>query len=133
MLIGIGRSQLAVDLSVEADDAAFPGIGDEPHFAGLPRLEAGRRPGRDVQPEAARLFAIEGECGVGLVEMIMLADLDWSIAGIGNRQDDCRSDGVYLALARTKFITTSPGSVKSASGIIAPSLGRTSSHPAAFP
>ena len=49
-------SQLAADLAVEAVHDARAGIGDEPHLAGLPRLEAHRRAGRNVEPEAARAW-----------------------------------------------------------------------------
>ena len=84
MVIAIGLSQLSVDLAVEPDDAPLSGVSDEPDLAGLPRLEAGRRPGRDVEPVAARLFAIEVESRVGLVEMIMRADLYRAVAGIGD-------------------------------------------------
>src|SRR5271169_10124 len=100
MFIGIGRLQLSVDLTVEADDAALSGISDQPHLAALARLEARRRPGRDIEPVAARQFAIEGECGVRFVEMIMRADLDRPIAGIGDGQGHRRSADVDLDLVR---------------------------------
>jgi hypothetical protein len=81
----IEGSQLTVDPAVETDDAARPGIGDEPDLAALPRLESGRAAGRDVEPTAARLLAVKGECGVGLVEMIMRADLNRAVADIWRR------------------------------------------------
>ena len=52
----------AVDLRrSKPDDAAPAGIGDEPHLAALAGLEAHRGAGRDVEPHAARLLAVERE------------------------------------------------------------------------
>src|SRR6266851_5599334 len=99
MVVAIGLTQAAVDLAVETDDTALPGIGDEPHLANLSRLEARRSPRRDIEPIAARQFAIEGERSIGLVEMIVGADLYRAVAGIGDGQDHRRSAGVDLDLA----------------------------------
>src|SRR6516225_9263405 len=100
MFIAIRRSQLAVDLGVKADDAALSGVSDEPDLAALSRLEAGRGAGRDIEPIAARLFAVKGECGVGFVEVVMRADLDRAVACIGDGQRDRRAAGVELDVAR---------------------------------
>src|SRR5439155_7191903 len=45
-------------------------------------------------------FAIEGECGVGLVEMVMRTDLDRAIAGIGDGQAHRRAARINLDFAR---------------------------------
>src|SRR5690349_11468379 len=100
MFIGIGRSQLAVDLAVEADDTTLAGVGDEPDLAALPRLEPRRRASRDIEPEPPRLFPIKGECRVGFVEMVMRTHLDRAVAGIGDRQGYRRSAGIDRDVAR---------------------------------
>ncbi len=51
--IGIGRSQLAVDLAIEADHEALVGVRGKPHLAAVSRLETHRRFGRNVEPAAA--------------------------------------------------------------------------------
>src|SRR6266446_9836689 len=99
MMVAIGLSQAAVDLAVEADDTALAGIGDKPHLAALSGLEPGRSPSRDIEPAAARLFAIKGERRVGLGKMIMRADLYRAIAGIGDGQGHRRAAGVDLDIA----------------------------------
>ncbi len=91
--------RLPLTQAVEADDAAGPGIGDQPHLAALPRLEPRRGPGRDVEPEAARLVAIELQRRVGLEEMVVRADLDRPVAGIGDDERDGRPPGIELDIA----------------------------------
>jgi len=86
----------AIDLALEADDAAGAGIGDEPHLAALARLEPGSGAGRDVEAKAARLLAVELQRRVGLVEMVVRADLDRPVAGVGDGQGHGRSPGVQL-------------------------------------
>ena len=93
------RLQRTVDGAGKADDAARPGIGDKPHLARLPRLEAGRGSGRDVEAEAPRLFAIELQRTIGLVEMVVRADLDRPVAGIGDDQGHDRPADVHFDLA----------------------------------
>src|SRR5258708_29163221 len=100
MVVAIGLTQAAVDLAVETDDTALAGIGDEPRLAALSGLKARRSPSRDIEPAAAGQFAIEGERSIGLVEMIVRADLYRTVAGIGDSQDHRRSAGVDLDLAR---------------------------------
>src|SRR5438445_1619749 len=95
----ISPSQCPVDLAVEAEDAAGARIGDETHVASLAGLEAHRGPRRNIEPEAARLLAVEGERTVGLVEVIMRADLDRPVAGIGDGDRDRGTAGVELDLA----------------------------------
>src|SRR5262245_37067016 len=77
--------KLAVDPAVEANDAARPGIDNEPHLPALSRLEAHRGAGWDVEAIAARLLAIESKRRVGLIEVIMRADLYRAVARIRNR------------------------------------------------
>ena len=84
------------------------GIGDEPHLAALPRLETGRGAGRDVEPEPARLLAVERKRRVGLVEMIVRADLDRPVAGIGDRQGH-GSAGRRSSRCRRRPEKSSPG------------------------
>src|SRR6266853_2836025 len=100
MVVAIDLTQAAVDLAVEADDPALAGIGDKPHLAALSGLEPGRSPGRDVEPVAACLLAIEVERRVGLVEMIMRADLYRAVACVGDGQGHRRAANVDLDLAR---------------------------------
>src|SRR3954469_12366180 len=99
MAVTISLSELSVDPGVEADDTALSGIGDERDLAALPRLEADRRPGWDVEPEAARLLAVEGERGIGLVEVVMRADLDRAVASICDGQGNGRTAGIDLDFA----------------------------------
>src|SRR5690348_8895951 len=66
----------------EAVDLAFSAKRDERDVARLPRLEAHRGAGGDVEAHAARLLAVELQRRIGLEEMIMRADLDWPVAGV---------------------------------------------------
>src|SRR5262249_10037528 len=72
------------DRLVEAINHARPDIRDQTDVAGLSRLEAHGRARRNVQAVAKRSPSIEGERRVGLGEMIMTADLDRSVARVGN-------------------------------------------------
>src|SRR5687768_11955510 len=86
---GIGSGlQLAADLGVEAVDGPATGIGDEGHLASLAGLEADGGAGRNVEAEAAGLLAVEGEGRVRFVEMVVRADLDRPVAGIGDLEGD---------------------------------------------
>src|ERR1700686_2716433 len=96
MVVAIGLSELAVDLAVEADDAPFPAIGDEPHLAVLPGLEPRRGPGRNVEPVAAGLFAVKGQRCISLVKMIMRADLDRPVTSVSDNQSHRRAADIEL-------------------------------------
>ena len=48
----------------------------------------------------AGLLAIKRQGWIGFIEMIMRADLDWAIAGIGDGQGRRRAAGIDLDLAR---------------------------------
>ena len=75
-------------LLAEADGLALAGERDEAHLAALAGLEADRRAGGNVEPEAARLGAVEFQRRIGLEEMIVRADLDRPVAGIGDFERD---------------------------------------------
>jgi len=64
------------------------GIGDQRHLAALTRLEADRGAGGHVEAMAAGLVAIEDECRIGFGEMVVGADLDGAVAGIGDIDGD---------------------------------------------
>src|SRR5690348_11907132 len=95
----VSASEPAGDLVVEAVDDALAGIGDEAHRARLARLEAHRRAGGNVEAAAARAVPVEAERGVGLEEMVMRADLDRPVAGIGDLDLDRCPAGIELDLA----------------------------------
>src|SRR3954451_25182501 len=67
-------------------DSTLAGERHQRDVARLPRLEPHRGAGRDVEPHAARLSAIELQRRVGLEEMIVRADLDRPVAGVRHRQ-----------------------------------------------
>src|ERR1700690_2548152 len=92
-------SQLPHYFAAEAVDGAFSRERHELHVAGLSRLEPHGGAGGDVEPHAARFFAVEFQRGVGLEEMVVGADLDRSIAGIGDRQGHRLAAGIELDLA----------------------------------
>src|SRR5580693_7832541 len=79
-------SQLTHQVAAKAVDGALAGERDELHVAGLPRLEAHRGAGRDVEPHAARFLAVELQRRIGLEEMVVRADLDRTVATIGDRE-----------------------------------------------
>src|SRR6516164_2808535 len=92
-------SQLPHHLAAKAVDRAFAGQHHESHLAGLARLEAYRGAGRDVEPHAARLLAIELQRRIGLEEVVVRADLDRPIAAVGDRQGHGLTAGIELDLA----------------------------------
>ena len=75
----------AHDVLAEAVDRALAAIGHEAHLAALARLEAHGGAGRDVEAHAARLRARSNEQRrIGLEEMVVAADLDRPVAGVGD-------------------------------------------------
>src|SRR6516225_4496122 len=82
----------------EPVDRALAGERNERDLARLPGFEAHRGAGGDIEPHAARLLAVEFQRRIGLEEMIMRADLDRPIAGIGDRQAQRLAAGVDLDL-----------------------------------
>src|SRR6056297_419072 len=95
--IGAGEaSEIAHYLLPEPVDLAIADHRYQRYFAGLARFEAHGRTGRDVEAHAARLLALEGEAGIGLVEMVMRADLDRAIALVGDRERHHLAPGIEL-------------------------------------
>ena len=76
--------QLAVYLGVEPADHPVAGIGDKLHRARLTGLEPHRRPRRDIQPEPACRFTVEGQAGIRFIKMIVGPDLDRPVPRIRN-------------------------------------------------
>ena len=58
----------------------------QPNGFGFARLEAHGRPGRNIEAFAVGLRAVKFQRGIGLDEMIMAADLNRTVAQIGDRQ-----------------------------------------------
>jgi hypothetical protein len=83
--------QCSHDSLVEAINQARAPVGDQPHFTGLARLEAHSRSCRNVQAIPESGLSIKGESRVNFSEMIMTADLDWSVACIGDFHRDGNS------------------------------------------
>src|SRR5271166_5676445 len=80
-------------------------VGDQCDFAGLAGFETDRSAGGDVKPLAASGGAVEREGGIGFGEVIVAADLDWSVAGVGDGERGARQAGieVYIAGQREDF------------------------------
>ena len=76
--------ELARDLGLEAVALARAEIGRQPHGARLAGLEAHGGAGGDVEPHALCALAVELQRVVGLEEMIVAADLDRTVAGVGD-------------------------------------------------
>src|SRR5205823_1336019 len=72
-------------LLTKAVHLALAGERDQRHVARLAGFEAHGRTGRDIEPHATRLSAIEFESRIGLEEMVMRAHLDRAIARVGDR------------------------------------------------
>src|SRR5215467_3526413 len=83
----------------EPVDRALAGERNERDLARLPGFKAYRGASGDIESHAARLLAIEFQRRIGLEEMIMRADLDRPVAGIGDRQAQCLAAGIELNLA----------------------------------
>src|SRR5579863_1150777 len=92
-------SQLPHHVAAKAVDGALSRQRDEMHLAGLTGFEPHGGAGGDVEPHAARFLAIEFQRRVGLEEMIVRADLDRAVSGIGNRERDRLPAGVEFDLA----------------------------------
>src|SRR5436190_4317530 len=95
----VRRSQAPHDLPAKAVNLPLARKGDERDLPGLPRLEADRGAGRDVEAHAAGFLALERERRIGLEEMIMRADLDRPVAGIGDRKLHARPAGIERDVA----------------------------------
>src|SRR5262245_43014075 len=91
--------ELAHHVLAKAIDHALSRQCDQRHLARLAGLEPHRGSGRDVEPHAARLGAVEFERRVGFEEMIVRAHLDRSVAGIRHRQGHGPAASIELDLA----------------------------------
>jgi hypothetical protein len=76
--------QLSLNFCVKAFDDAIARIRDQRYLACLPGLKTDRRSSRNVEPLAAGRVTVEIQRGVGLKKMIVRADLDRTVAGVGN-------------------------------------------------
>src|SRR5439155_16797318 len=97
--LNIRNSQRPHHFLAEAENLAVAAIRDQRHVPRLPRLEPHRGSGRDIEPHAARLVAIEFQRRVGLEEMIMRADLDRPVAGIRHGESHAGAASVDRDLA----------------------------------
>src|SRR5262245_49929338 len=91
-------SELSHHVLPEPVDHALAGERNERDLACLPRFKAHRGAGGDIEPHAARLLAVEFQRRIGLEEVIVRADLDRPVAGIGDRQHHCLAAGIELDL-----------------------------------
>src|SRR5690606_5950758 len=69
------------------------------HRPRLARLEALRGTRRDVEAKAPRGMAVEGERIVGFLEVVMRADLDRPVAGVGDHERDALAPHVDFDIA----------------------------------
>src|ERR1700738_3998062 len=92
-------SQLPHHAAAKSVDDALAGERHELHVAGLPRFDPHRGARRDVEPHAAGFFSVELQRRVGLEEMIVRADLDRTIAGVGDGERHRLAAGIEFDLA----------------------------------
>src|SRR5438552_157703 len=81
--------EFSVHLRVEAVDFTGAGERDEFHFPGVTRFKANGRSCGNIQAKASRCGAVETQRLVGLEEMVMRADLNWTIARVRNDERYC--------------------------------------------
>src|ERR1700687_335864 len=91
--------ELAHHALAKAVDLPVSGEGDQGDVPALPRLEPHRGAGRNVEAHAAGFRAVELQRRIGLEEMIMRADLDRAVAGVGDRELHARPAGIENDLA----------------------------------
>ncbi len=77
----------AVGQIVAAANDACAGNLDQTHGFGFARFKTHRRPGRNIQPLAVGLGAVEFQGRIGLDEMIVAADLHWAVAQDSSRRE----------------------------------------------
>src|SRR6185503_11688197 len=87
-------------LAGESVNLPRPRKRDQLHRARLAGLEAHRGARRDVEPAAVGLLAVELERGVGLVKVVMRADLDRAVARVLHRERNRLPALVELDVAR---------------------------------
>ena len=69
------------------------------HVAGLAGLEADGGAGGDVEAHAAGFFAVEFQRRVGFEEVVVRADLDRAVAGVGDGERHRLAAGIEFDLA----------------------------------
>lgn len=84
----------AHDLLTETKDHAVAAKRDQADFARLAGLEAHGGPSGDIEAHATGLFAVKAQAGIGLVEVIVRADLDGTVASIGDFEDNLGGIGI---------------------------------------
>ena len=87
---------------IEPEHHAVAAVGDERHRPRLAGLEADGAAGGNVEPPPACLVPIERQGRVGLGEVVMGADLDRPVAGVGDLQRHRRLAGVELDFAGSR-------------------------------
>src|ERR1700722_8263819 len=92
-------SQLPHPCAAKTVDGPLSRQRDEMHLAGLSRFEPHGGAGGDVEAHAARFLAIEFQRWIGLEEMIVRADLDRAVTGIGDRERDRLAASIELDIA----------------------------------
>jgi hypothetical protein len=90
------RRQTAAGPGVEAEHRALAGQHHQRDLARLAGLEAHGGAGGDVEAEALGAVAVELQRRVGLIEMVVAADLDRAVAGVG----DAERHGLALLVER---------------------------------
>ena len=91
--------QRAANLASKAVNRAPTGIGARAPLPASARLETHGGPRCDVQPKAACALTVEDQSRVGLEEMVVRADLDRTITGVGHGDGNQGSARVQLELA----------------------------------
>src|ERR1700733_12256802 len=92
-------SQLPHHFAAKAVDGTLSRQRDEMHLAALSRFEPHGGAGGDIEAHAARFLTLEFQRRIGLEEMIVRADLDRAITGIGDRERDRLAAGIELDIA----------------------------------
>src|SRR5579872_7115817 len=98
-LLSCAGSQPSHHVLAETVDRALAGERDERDLARLARLETNRRARGNVEPHTARSSAVELQRRVGFEEMVMRANLDRAVAGIGDGNRRRLAPGVERDLA----------------------------------
>src|SRR6187402_684398 len=92
-------SEFSLHLAAKAVDDALASQRDELHVAGLPRLEPHGGAGGDIEPHAAGFLAVEFQRRVGFEKMVVRADLDRTIAAVGDGERHRLAAGIEFDLA----------------------------------
>mmetsp|Transcript_9643 Transcript_9643/g.23802 ORF Transcript_9643/g.23802 Transcript_9643/m.23802 type:complete len:491 (-) Transcript_9643:545-2017(-) len=95
----VGAVGAAVHDVVPAQHHAVAGDGNQRHGSRLPRLEAHRRTGGNVEPHSEAELAVEGQQRVGLDEVVVAANLDGAIPRVRHRDHHANAAGVKWHIA----------------------------------